>query len=62
MTMGGFFSRGRGIHFIGVPLLVHGAKQAYWTIYELVKQTRDKAKAYDGPVLMLDNNLYEKRD
>ena len=55
MTMGGFFSRGLGINFIGVPLLVVGAKQAYWHISRLVAETREKAKSFEGPVLMLDN-------
>lgn len=40
MTLGGFFSRGLGMDFIGVPLLVEGAKQAYFRIAELVNLTR----------------------
>lgn len=55
MTMGGFFSRGIGVDFIGVPLLVVGARQAYDRIFKTVKRTREKAKNFDGTVLVLDN-------
>lgn len=57
MTMGGFFSRGLGINFIGVPLLVIGARQAYWRVMEIVAATREKAKKFDGHVLVLENKL-----
>jgi hypothetical protein len=56
MTMGGFFSRGLGIHFIGVPLLVIGAKQAYMNIVRLVDLTKDAAKKTNEPVLVLKND------
>lgn len=55
LTAGGFFSRGIGLDFIGVPLLVIGAKQAYDRILKIVWLTREKAKSFDGPVLVLDN-------
>lgn len=55
MTMGGFFSRGLHINSIGVPLLVKGAKQAYWRVAEIVNETREKAKKFDGHVLVLEN-------
>lgn len=56
MTMGGFFSRGLGIHFIGVPLLVVGARQAYMKIVRLVDLTKDAAKNTNEPVLVLRND------
>jgi len=56
MTVGGFFSRGLHIHFIGVPLLVIGAKEAYMRIVELVARTREMAKASDVQVLVLEND------
>ena len=60
MTMGGFFSRGLGIDFIGVPLLVIGAKQAYKRIIDVVNETREKAIGFSGPVLILDNKDKQK--
>lgn len=55
MTMGGFLSRGVGIDFAGVPLLVAGVKQTYENIIEIVRRTREKARSFDGSVLILDN-------
>ncbi|NRD80130.1 DUF3189 family protein [Bacillus sp. BRMEA1] len=43
MTLGGFFSRGLGIDFIGVPLLVKGAQQCHRHIYQLVETTKEIA-------------------
>ena len=56
MTMGGFFARGLGIDFIGVPLLVTGAKQAYKRVIEIVNHTRESAKTLNDPVLVLMND------
>lgn len=55
MTMGGFLSRGLGIDFLGVPLLVIGAKQVYGRLLEIVKDTRQRAQSFNGTVLILDN-------
>lgn len=44
MTFGGLFSRGLKIDFIGVPLLVKGAKQSYKNVIELVNNTKKVAK------------------
>jgi len=55
MSVGGFFSRGLGIDFIGVPLLVLGAKKAYMQIVDIVNRTKEAAKVSDGPVLVLTN-------
>lgn len=56
MTMGGFFARGLGIDFIGVPLLVIGAKQAYKRVIEIVNHTKESAKTLNDPVLVLMND------
>lgn len=55
MTMGGFLSRGLGIDFLGIPLLVSGTRQTYSNIVEIVNRTREKARSFDGIVLVLDN-------
>lgn len=46
MTIGGFFSRGLKLHFIGRPLLVMGAKQAYFNIVNLVRTTLEQKNLY----------------
>ena len=55
MTMGGFFSRGFNIDFIGVPLLVLGAKQSFKKVIEIVDRTKQSAKALNDSVLVLMN-------
>ncbi|MDR7071697.1 DUF3189 family protein [Fictibacillus barbaricus] len=55
MTFGGLFSRRLGIDFIGVPLLVRGAKQASAHIEYLVEHTKERARLSDEPVLVLEN-------
>lgn len=57
MTVGGFLSRGLGIDFIGVPLLLTGVKQAYREILRVVKYTKESAKRMNEPVLV----LFDKR-
>lgn len=59
MTIGGFLSRGLGIDFIGVPLLVIGAQQAYRKVVEVVKYTKECAKTLNDPVLVLINKKYK---
>jgi hypothetical protein len=56
MTFGGFFARGLGIDFIGVPFLVIGAKQAYKRIVEIVNHTKESAKTLNDSVLVLMND------
>lgn len=56
MTVGGFLSRGLGIDFIGVPLLLRGAQQAFKEIIEVVNFTQESAKTLSDPVLVLSNN------
>ncbi|RFB18545.1 DUF3189 family protein [Bacillus sp. HNG] len=59
MTMGGFFSRGIHIDFIGVPLLVIGAKQACDTIQHLVEHTKQTAKSSSEDIVILDNKNFK---
>jgi Protein of unknown function (DUF3189) len=55
MTVGGFFSRRLGIDFIGVPLLVMGAKQASAQIAYLVEHTKEMANKSSEQVLIIEN-------
>lgn len=55
LTAGGFLSRGLGIDFLGMPLLVIGARQAYDRIVKIVKRTREKSHNFEGMILVLDN-------
>lgn len=59
MTFGGFFSRGLKIDFIGVPLLVRGAKQCCDNIKQLVEYTKEIAKSTDAVVTVLDNQEFK---
>lgn len=56
MTVGGFFARGLGIEFIGMPFLIIGAKQAYKRIVEIVNHTKESAKTLNESVLVLMND------
>ncbi|MEH7381431.1 DUF3189 family protein [Bacillus sp. JJ1533] len=59
MSMGGFFSRGIHLDFIGVPLLVMGAKQACGTIQQLVEHTKQTAKSSSESIIVLDNQNFK---
>lgn len=60
MSLGGFFSRGLRIDFIGVPLLVIGAKQCCDNIYRLVENTKQVGRtSFDENVIILDNEMYK---
>ncbi|MCX7710823.1 MAG: DUF3189 family protein [Clostridia bacterium] len=62
MTMGGFFSRGLHIHFVGVPLLVIGAQRAYHKVLRIVDNTKSIAKNSKEQVIVLKNeNLTSER-
>ncbi|AKA67907.1 DUF3189 family protein [Clostridium scatologenes] len=61
MTFGGLFSRWLKIDFIGVPLLVMGAKQAYKNIIKLVYHTKKAGKKADSEVIILDNKEFGKK-
>ncbi|CAM3878218.1 DUF3189 family protein [Mesobacillus thioparans] len=59
MTMGGFFSRGIGLDFIGVPLLIAGAKQSSNNIYNLVEYTKLRGKSSDEKIIILENKNFK---
>lgn len=59
MTFGGLFSRRLHIDFIGVPLLVKGAKQAYESIAHLVQRTKEIGRTTTKPVEILENKKFE---
>lgn len=60
MTMGGLFSRGLKIDFIGVPLLVIGAKQCCSTILELVEYTKQMANSTNDRIAILENQNFKQ--
>lgn len=59
MTMGGLFSRGLKIDFIGVPLLVIGAKQCNNNIIRLVEYTKQIGKSSKEQVIVLENKGFK---
>ena len=56
MTFGGFFSRGLGIDFIGVPLLLLGAKQAWPDILALVEKTKNLCREHPHKSFIININ------
>jgi hypothetical protein len=60
MSFGGFFSRGLKIDFIGVPLLVKGAKQCCDNIFRLVENTKEMGRTkFNENVIILENKMYK---
>ncbi|MGJ7913409.1 DUF3189 family protein [Neobacillus sp. LXY-1] len=60
MSFGGFFSRGLKIDFIGVPLLVKGAKQCCDNIFRLVENTKHVGKtSFNEKVIILENEMFK---
>ncbi|WP_216828539.1 DUF3189 family protein [Alkalihalobacterium elongatum] len=59
MTFGGLFSRRFGIDFIGVPLLIKGAKQAHRTVIQLVEHTKAIATTTDNHIEILENEKFK---
>jgi hypothetical protein len=59
LTMGGLFSRGLKIDFIGMPFLIVGAKQCCLTIFKLVENTKQKAHSTNEMVTVLDNQNFK---
>ena len=55
MTIGGLLSRRLKLDFIGVPLLVLGAKQCCKDILLLVSHTKNTRKMKSGSVIVLEN-------
>lgn len=58
MTMGGLFSRRLKIDFIGVPLLVVGAKQCCHDILRLVQYTKEVGASTHTKVTVLENKSF----
>lgn len=59
MTFGGVFSRWLKLDFIGVPLLIKGAKQSYKNIIKLVNQTKKISNENKSNVIILDNKEFK---
>jgi hypothetical protein len=59
MTIGGLCSRWLKIDFIGVPLLVVGAKQCCQDIVRLVAYTKKTARTTQKTVTVLQNNSFK---
>ncbi|NEU31770.1 DUF3189 family protein [bacterium LRH843] len=59
MSIGGFFSRGLKIDFIGVPLLVVGAKICCHDIQQLVEHTKETAKTINENIIILQNKDFK---
>lgn len=59
LTMGGLFSRGLKIDFIGVPFLIVGAKQCCLNIFRLVENTKQIANSTNEMVIVLDNQNFK---
>ncbi|HEY2495080.1 MAG TPA: DUF3189 family protein [Paenibacillus sp.] len=55
MTFGGLFSRRLKLDFIGVPLLVMGAKKSSPKIIQLVEETKQRGKTSTTQIISLDN-------
>jgi hypothetical protein len=58
MTIGGFFSRGLHLDFIGVPFLTAGVRLTYYNITDLVKRTMEICCNSDNKCLVI--NMDEK--
>ncbi|HAB59465.1 MAG TPA: hypothetical protein DCE48_01910 [Lachnospiraceae bacterium] len=61
MTFGGLLSRWLKIDFLGVPLLVKGAKQSYKNVIKLVNHTKQASKEDKSEVIILDNKEFKKK-
>ncbi|QED47828.1 DUF3189 family protein [Cytobacillus dafuensis] len=59
MTMGGFFSRGLKIDFIGVPLLVSGAKKSCLNVHKLVERTKQIGNTTNSNVTVIENKNFQ---
>ncbi|MGG4267493.1 DUF3189 family protein [Peribacillus simplex] len=60
MSIGGFLSRELKIDFIGVPLLIMGAKQCCDNIFRLVENTKQIGNSsHEEKVVILENERYK---
>src|SRR4051794_38742898 len=55
LSIGGLFSRGLKIDFIGVPFLILGAKQCCQDVLRLVEYTKQVAKSTNEMIVVLEN-------
>jgi hypothetical protein len=56
MTLGGFFSRGLKIDFIGVPLLALGAQHSFQKVIQLAQKTKQLCKEKPDNCFIIDMN------
>lgn len=54
MTIGGFFSRGLHLDFIGVPLLTAGTRRTYYNISKLVEMSKEICRKNSNNNLVID--------
>lgn len=54
MTLGGFFSRGLHLDFVGVPLLLTGARQTYHNIIKLVEKSKEISRQKPDEFCVID--------
>lgn len=60
MSIGGFFAKGLKLNFIGVPLLVIGAKQCCDNIFRVVEYTKYAGTTTnEEQVIVLDNQMFK---
>jgi hypothetical protein len=63
LSIGGFFSRGLKIDFIGVPFLIKGAKQCCDSVYRLVENTKHVGRtSFNENVIVLENEMFKGSD
>ncbi|RLQ93232.1 DUF3189 family protein [Falsibacillus albus] len=59
MTLGGLFSRELKLDFIGVPLLVMGAKQCCHDVLRLVEHTKEMGRTTKNRITILENKEFK---
>lgn len=57
MTIGGFFSRGLHIDFVGVPLLAIGARRTYNNILNLVEKSKEICRQKPDKFCIIDMDV-----
>lgn len=59
MTFGGMFTRGLKMNWIGVPLLIIGAKQTHQNIVNLVRYTKSQRDVSTSTSVILENEQFK---
>ncbi|MDQ0483244.1 DUF3189 family protein [Guptibacillus hwajinpoensis] len=59
MTFGGMFARGLKMNWIGVPLLIIGAKQTHQNIVNLVRYTKSQRDVNTSTSVILENEQFK---